>query len=43
MWVVLVDFLKADTGRQTGPREEIYDYAGVCNRVQLKAHFRREI
>lgn len=36
MWVVLVDFLKANAGRQIGPCEEIYDHSGVWNRVQLK-------
>lgn len=36
MWVLLVDFLKANAGRQIGPREEIYDHSGVWNRVQLK-------
>lgn len=43
MWVVLVDFLKADAGRQTRPCEEIYDYSGVWNRVQPKARFETEI
>lgn len=43
MWAVLVDFLKANAGRQIGPREEIYDHSGVWNRVQLKHIFRREI
>lgn len=36
MWVVLVDFLKADARRQMLLHERIDDYSGVWNAVQLK-------
>lgn len=42
MWVVLVDFLKADARRQILLHEGMYDYSGVWNEVQLKHIFKEK-